>query len=100
ASIPFVSGIEFDATIKNITVGALGTLVAILTGMAGFLKFQEKWMEYRSASEELKQETMLYKTRCGSYKDAQNPFDLFVTTVENRIKSEHSNWRGINNDNN
>lgn len=63
ATIPLIAGLEFCSTIKNITVGILGSLIAILSGLSGLLKFQEKWSEYRTTSETLKHEKYYFKQK-------------------------------------
>jgi hypothetical protein len=92
ASIPFVAGIEFCSTIKNIILGGLGSLIAILSGFSGLLKFQEKWAEYRTTSETLKHEKILFLTKTGPYSEEQEPFKFLVTRVENLVSKEHSAW--------
>lgn len=100
ATIPLISGIDFAEIPKNITLGLLGTMIAILSGLSGFLKFQEKWSEYRTTSETLKHEKMLYQTQTGPYDNETNPFKLLVTRVENLISKENSAWsQYINNEN-
>jgi len=92
AAIPLIAGLDFDITSKNITLGLLGTLIAILSGVSGLLKFQEKWSEYRTTSETLKHEKMLFVTKTGPFDNAEEPFKILVTRVENFISKEHSAW--------
>jgi hypothetical protein len=92
AIIPLIAGIEFDATKKNITLGLFGTLIAILSGLSGLLKFQEKWSEYRTTSETLKHEKILFQTSTGPFDNQVEPFKILVTTIENLISKEHSAW--------
>lgn len=92
AAIPFVAGIEFYNVIKNIILGGLGSLIAILSGLSGLLKFQEKWTEYRTTSETLKHEKILFQTKTGPYCNEKEPFKLMVTRVENLVSKEHSAW--------
>jgi hypothetical protein len=92
ATIPLIAGLEFCSTIKNITVGILGSLIAILSGLSGLLKFQEKWSEYRTTSETLKHEKILFQTKTGPYSEDSNPFKLLVTRTENLVSKEHSAW--------
>lgn len=92
AAIPLLAGIEFELSAKNGLLGLLGALIAILAGLSGLLKFQEKWTEYRTTSETLKHEKILFQTRTGPYSDEQEPFKLLVTRIENLISKEHSAW--------
>lgn len=90
--IPFIAGVELEATAKNSILGLLGTFIAILSGLSGLLKFQEKWSAYRTTSETLKHEKILFQTLTGEYDNKQDPFKLLVTRIENLIGKEHSTW--------
>ena len=92
AIIPLVAGIEFQHLIKNIILGILGSFIAILSGLSGLLKFQEKWTEYRTTSETLKHEKILFQTRTGPYDEESDSFKLLVTRIENLVSKEHSAW--------
>lgn len=99
ATIPLVAGITFCPTIKNIVLGILGTLIAILSGLSGLLKFQEKWIEYRTTTETLKHEKILFQTKTVPYNE-EDPFKLLVTRIESIVGKEHSAWsRYINKQN-
>jgi hypothetical protein len=91
-AIPFIAGLDFNPTIKNILLGILGLLIAIFSGISGVLKFQEKWTEYRTTSETLKHEKILFQTRTGPYSEALDPFKELVTRIENLVSKEHSAW--------
>jgi hypothetical protein len=92
ATIPLVAGLEFCPTIKNIVLGILGSLIAILSGLSGLLKFQEKWTEYRTTSETLKHEKILFQTKTRPYNEESEPFKFLVTRTENLVSKEHSAW--------
>jgi len=92
ATIPLVAGLEFCATTKNVILGILGTLIAILSGLSGLLKFQEKWAEYRTASETLKHEKIFFQTKTGPYSEEPEPFKLLVIRIENLKSKEHFAW--------
>ncbi len=92
AIIPLIAGIEFNTVAKNFLLGILGTLVAILSGLSGLLKFQEKWTEYRTTSETLKHEKILFQTQTGPYDNESDPFKILVPRIENLISKEHSAW--------
>jgi hypothetical protein len=92
ATIPLIAGLDFYPTIKNIILGVLGSLIAILSGLSGLLKFQEKWTEYRTTSETLKHEKILFQTKTGPYSEEVEPFKLLVTGTENLVSKEHSAW--------
>lgn len=92
SSIPLAAGLEFYTTMKNVVLGVLGTLIAILSGLSGLLKFQEKWAEYRTTSETIKHEKILFQTNTGPYSEEAEPFKLLVPRIENLVSKEHSAW--------
>jgi hypothetical protein len=92
AAIPLLAGLEFCPGLKNVILGILGALIAILSGLSGLLKFQEKWTEYRTTSETLKHEKILFQTKTGPYHEEVEPFKLLVTRTENLVSKEHSAW--------
>jgi hypothetical protein len=92
AIIPFIAGLEFCTTTKNVILGIFGSLISILSGLSGLLKFQEKWTEYRTTSETLKHEKLLFLTKTGPYNVEPEPFKLLVTRTENLVSKENSAW--------
>lgn len=92
AAIPLLAGLDFSTELKNGTLGILGALIAILSGLSALLKFQEKWTQYRTSSETLKHEKILFQTKTGPYSEEAEPFKLLVTRTENLVSKEHSAW--------
>ena len=95
AIIPFAAGFvetNPDFIYLNYIIGILGMLVAILTGISSLMKYQEKWVKYRTASETLKHEKFLYVTKSGEYKSQGDHFSTFVNRVESLISKENSLW--------
>jgi hypothetical protein len=90
AAIPVISLVHMNLEAKDILLGTLGAVIAILTGMAGLMSYQEKWTEYRESAEQLLHEKMLFLTSTDQYKE-QN-FDLFVSEVEGILHNERSTW--------
>lgn len=92
ATIPLIAGLDFDNSAKNIILGLLGILIAIISGIFGLLlKFNEKWTEYRITSETFKHE-IFFQTKTGSYCKETEPLTLLVTRIKNVISKEHSTW--------
>ena len=90
--IPFVTGYITDTTIAlKAIVGLLGVLVSVITATLGLYRFQENWLEYRTTSESLKHEKILFTTRSGPY-ELEEPFKILVQRVEHLISKENSNW--------
>ena len=90
AAIPVIALVHFNSEIKDVTLGVLGAIVAVLSGMASLMSYQEKWTEYRLSAEELMHEKMAYFTKTEHYKE--QGFDFFVTRVEEILKGERTTW--------
>jgi hypothetical protein len=90
--IPFIASLEICETNKNAFLGFLGSIIAILSGVSGVLKFQEKWIEYRSTAESLKHEKFLFQAGIGPYVDKDKSFETLVLRVETLVSNENSNW--------
>jgi len=91
ASIPFLSTIITTQSCLNIITGALGVLIAVISGIVALYKFDEKWIKYRTTAESLKHEQYLYLTRVVPY-DVENAFPLLVQRVETLISQENRDW--------
>jgi len=84
---------------ENLTIGLIGVIVAIVAGLIGLFKFQEKWTKYRTTAETLKHQLYLYETKTGIYKDESARFEILVMNVESIISKENSEWQNyINQD--
>ena len=93
ALIPFAAGfISIETKWLIYIIAILGFLISILTGISSLLKFQEKWIKYRTTSETLKHEKFLYLTKSGPYDNTDNAFKIFVNRIENLISKENSAW--------
>ena len=97
--IPLMAGIEMESQFKNILLGLLGTCIAILTGLTALIKFQEKWLEYRTTSESMIQEKFLFQTLTGPYDNQSEPFKILVNRIENILSNEHVSWSQYMNEN-
>ena len=92
ASIPFgVTYISEETFTLKLVVGALGVIVAVIAGVVGLYRFQENWVQYRTASESLKHEKFLYLTNAAPYNQSES-YPLFVQRVESLISKENSSW--------
>ena len=70
---------------------ALGAVVALLTGVERIWKFDETWVAYRKACEEMKREYRLYINGAGAYAniaDEDEAYRRFVETTEAVIAEE------------
>lgn len=72
----------------QVGVTGLSLLLAILTGIAGFKQYGERWIQFRSTEEKLKREKYLYLAKAGKYKGAEDAVQKFVEHIENILQSE------------
>lgn len=93
ALIPFVAGYLTTENIwLNHYIALLGVLTAVFSGLSVLFKFQEKWSEYRTTSETLKQEKYLFLTKSGPYDNQEETFKIFVKRIEHLISKENTAW--------
>lgn len=92
ATIPFLAGYVTDTEPElKVIIGLLGVAIAFVAGFISLSKFQENWIEYRTASETLKHHKYLFLTKSSPY-DTEEAFQALVQTVEALISKENSNW--------
>lgn len=94
--IPLVSGLEELAIIDisaHLITGTLGAVVAILSSVSGLLKFKDKWINYRMASEQLKSEKYLWSSKTTPY-NRSDAYNVLVSRVEAIIRAENGDWGG------
>lgn len=92
AMIPFLVGYSDEFTYLQYIIGMLGVSIAIIAGLLSLYKFQENWIEYRTTSETLKHQKMLYENKCPPYDDEETRYIKLVQTCESLISKENSNW--------
>lgn len=91
ALIPFLAGYVTTMPIMQVAVGALGVLIAVITGALTLYSFEQNWMTSRATVEALSHEKVLFRTGAEPY-NVENPFPLFVDKVETLLASEQSQW--------
>lgn len=90
--VPFlVSYITSDTGFLKVVVGAMGVVIALVSGLITLYKFQENWIEYRTTAETLKHEKYLYSTHSSPY-NGDESFHLLVERVESMMSKENTNW--------
>lgn len=74
--------------------GALGAVVAVSEGVLSLKKYLENWTTYRSTSERLKREKLLYLNKVGEdYAGGdETAFKQFVVKAELIMSSENQDW--------
>lgn len=92
--IPFLTGLidENSKDLLKILIGVSGAMVAIIEGFQSTYKFQENWIQYRTTTESLKHQKMLFLTQSGPYA-SDDSFSVLVENVEALISKENSDWR-------
>ena len=93
STIPFLSGFSSNIPYSEWIIGLLGMVIAISAGAGSLFKYHENWLEYRSTTEALKQERILYLAEVAPYDtDTEDRFKVLVTRAENIMSNEKSNW--------
>jgi len=91
--VPLLAGyISNGTSYLSIIVGALGVLIAVITAIVGLFHFHEKWIEYRTVCESLKNEKNLFLTATSPYSEEKTAFQIFVQRIEALISQENSKW--------
>jgi hypothetical protein len=94
AGIPFFTSlINKDMSFMTYVVSALAFIIAAVSGLIAMEKFQENWVDYRSAAETLKREKFLFLTKTAPY-DGPDPFHTLVQRVEEILAKESATWQG------
>lgn len=77
--------------------GALGAMVAILSGVMALKKYRENWRIYRASAEALLREKYLFTNRIGAYDDTDESrvFKHFVERAEEIMSSENALWTSV-----
>lgn len=94
ASVAVTAATDVD----KLFLAILGGVISSLTVLQTLLKSHEKWLGYRSASEDLKREKYFFKTKSGHYMGLrdQDIISTLVDRAESIISSEHQEWRSSN----
>jgi hypothetical protein len=94
ASLPLLAGYTqlegYEATV-GLATGVIGLIVVVLAGVMNLYRFQDNWNEYGAGAESLEQVKYLYLARVEPY-GGEQPFALFVQSVEALLKSETTGW--------
>lgn len=73
--------------------GGIGASITIIASLQSIFKFHEKWTQYRSTSETLKNEKYIFLNLTGTYTNIEEPNKLFVERIEFLISKENSSWQ-------
>ena len=92
ALIPTVAGIPPLHPYLPIISGLLGFLIVVINGVQQLQRYHENWMAYRSSSEALKRERILFEAGTSPYKGAE-AFEKFVQNFEAILADENKIWK-------
>jgi len=94
AVVPFLIALSDGECLYKIIAGIFSLFVGIVSGILIVFKFQEKWIQYRATSENLKHEKYLFETKSAIY-STNSDFKSLVERVEFIISKENSDWTQI-----
>lgn len=80
-----------DSIIMQVITIILGVISSIAAGILALFHAQDKWTRYRSASEFLKREIMLYKAGANEHSSKDAHIE-FLKTIEEYMKAENIEW--------
>gem|GEM_PF-274746 len=96
AAIPLLTAISFEdfEVLLRFTIALLGSLIAIMNALVSLYKFQDNWVQYRTAAESLTREKFLFLTKSRPYAgDEEKDFKQLVERCELTMSSENSVWQ-------
>lgn len=96
ASIPLLTAISFEEfeVLLRFTIALLGSLIAIMNALVSLYKFQDNWVQYRTAAESLTRERFLFLTQSKPYNgEEESDFKQLVERCEVIMSSENSLWK-------
>lgn len=73
---------------------AASAAVAVSVGIMAAFKIREKWINYRTAAENMRSEYWLYKTGSGPYSHGDRQ-RIFVERIELLLSEETRAWRAV-----
>ncbi len=89
--IPLLSGLSAMISYSEWIIGILGVIIAVAVGASALYKFHENWIDYRTTSEALEHEKLLYLTQTVPY-DNDDRFQTLVSRAESIMANENQNW--------
>ena len=92
--LPFLAGFQRQYAAMSWAIGALGVLVAVVTGVISLYRFQELWVDYRLTAENLQQEKYRFLTRVPPY-DGDGALALLVDRVESVLAEQNAQWQQV-----
>jgi len=91
ASLVTLSAMVDNQPWVSYVIPVFGALIAIVTGVGGIYKFNDKWLTYRATAESLKHEKYLYLLKTEPYNNG-DALKTLGTRIEALITQENINW--------
>jgi hypothetical protein len=92
ALIPTVAGIPPLHPYLPVITGCLGFLIVVINGLQQLQRYHENWLAYRSSSEALKRERILFEAGTSPYK-GDEAYEKFVQNFEALLADENKIWK-------
>ena len=78
----------------TIIIGILGAFVVFAESFVRIFNYEHLWLQYRTTSERLKREKLLFQTKSKPYQ-GDDAFELLVQQCEAIMQNEVQGWAGL-----
>jgi len=92
-----LGGIDISSTI-NAGTTIMSIVLAIFIAFQSYRNYREKWIEYRTTAESLKNEKYMYLTKSGKYRDSEHASEALLETIEKGLIQQRMHINKIRND--
>ncbi|MGN0307381.1 MAG: DUF4231 domain-containing protein [Lachnospiraceae bacterium] len=97
ALIPLLSSYADNFQIIGFIVGVCGAAIAVIKSLSKLYKWQENWIAYRTASDLLHYQKVLFKTHSAPYNTRPETIEnIFIHNIEQIISAERTQWKAFN----
>lgn len=91
ASLPWFAAQVPTYSYFPAVTGAIGVIIAIISGLLGLQKFQENWLQYRATCEKLRMNKFRFLASAAPY-NTSDAFSILVASTEDLISTENTAW--------
>ena len=78
----------------TIVIGVLGAFIVFIESFVKIFNYEHLWLQYRTTSERLKREKLLFQTKSKPY-TGEDAFTLLVQQCEAIMQNEVQGWVGL-----
>lgn len=89
ALVPILSTLNSD---NGFLIASMGGASALCAGLLSLFKYQENWVKFRAACEDLRSHLAQYKIATGTYEDRGAAFKILAENCERIISAERGQW--------